>query len=137
MCESGFNQFAHSVRLAGCQHEVVAFAELHNSPHPFNVLRCVSPIALGVEIAEEQFVLSAMLDGSHCARNFATDESFTAPRTFMIEHDAVAGAETVALAIIHGCPVRKNLGNTIGTSRPEWRFLVLRYLLGFTEHFAA
>ena len=55
----------------------------------------------------------------------------------MIKHDAVAGAETVALAIVHGCPIRKNLGYTVGAARPERRLLILRHLLRFTEHFAA
>src|SRR2546426_264840 len=82
---------------------------------------------------EKQFLLLALLNGGNCARNFAADESFAAPRAFMIKHDAVAGAETVALAIIHGCPIRKNLGHTIGAARPERRLLILGHLLGFTE----
>src|SRR6266576_4474325 len=55
----------------------------------------------------------------------------------MIKHDAVAGAEIIALAIIHGCPIRKNLGYTIGAARPERCLLILWHLVGFPEHFAA
>src|SRR5215813_11409451 len=121
MRERRRNELAHSVRFAGSQHEVVAFAELDNSPHPFDVLRRVSPIAFCVQVAEEQFLLHALLNGSDCARNFATDKSFAAPRAFMVKHDAVAGAETVTLAIVHRCPIRKNFGYTIRTARPERR----------------
>src|SRR4030095_4746703 len=117
--EGRLDELAHSVRFAGSQHEVVAFAELDNSPHPFDVLRRISPIAFCVQVAEEQFLLHALLNGSDCSRNFAAEKRFAAPRAFMVKHDAVAGAETVALPIIHGCPIRKNLGYTIWAARPE------------------
>src|SRR5215831_10258833 len=55
----------------------------------------------------------------------------------MVKHDAVAGAETVTLAIIHGCPIRKNLGHAIRTAWPERRLLSLRHVLSPAEHFAA
>src|SRR5262245_53687662 len=125
------------MRFAGCEHEVVAFAELHNSPHPFDVLRRVSPIAFRVKVAEKQFLLHAVFDGSNCARNFPTDESLAAPWAFVIKHDAVAGTQTVALPIIYGCPIRKDLGYTVRTARPKRCFFVLRYLLGLSEHLAA
>src|SRR5262249_24739901 len=137
MRESSFNEFAHSVRLAGSQHEVVAFTDLHNSPHPFDIFRRVSPIAFCVEVAEKQFLLHPVLDGSDATRNFASDESLASPWALMVKHNAVAGAETVALAVIHRCPIRKNLGDTIRAARPERCLLVLRHLLGFPEHFAA
>src|SRR5262245_36090232 len=86
------DEFAHGMRFAGSQHEVVPFAELHKSPHAFDVLRRVSPIAFRIQITEEQLLLHALLDGSDGTRNFATDKSFTASRAFMIEHDAVASA---------------------------------------------
>src|SRR6478672_10961705 len=137
MREGGLDELAHCVRFAGSQHEVVAFAELHNSPHPFDVLRRVSPIAFCVQVAEEQFRLHALLNGSDCARNFAADESFAAPRAFMVEQNAIAGAKAVALSIVNGRPVRKNLRHAVRTSRPEWRLLSLRRLLGLAEHFTA
>ena len=59
--EGRLDELAHSVRFTGSQHEVVAFAELHNSPHAFDVLRRVSPIAFCVQIAEEQFLLQPCL----------------------------------------------------------------------------
>src|SRR5215813_1762265 len=105
MRERRRNELAHRMRFAGSQHEVVAFAELHNSPHPFDVLRRISPIAFCVQVAEEQFLLHALLNSSDSARNFAADESFAATRAFMVEQNAIAGAKAVALAIVNGCPI--------------------------------
>ena len=68
----------------------------------------------------------------------AATASFTASSLVtMVKQDAVAGAETVAFAIIDGCPIRKDLGYTIRAAGPERRLLILWYLLGLTEHFAA
>src|SRR5215208_7062756 len=105
MREGRLNELAHSVRFAGSQHEIVAFAELHNSPHPLDVLRRISPIAFCVEIAEEQFLLDALLDGSDCSGNFAADESFAAARAFMVEQNAIAGAKAIALTIVNSRPI--------------------------------
>src|SRR5262245_19863238 len=105
MRERRLDELAHSMRFAGSQHEVVTFAELHNSPHPFDVLRRISPIAFCVQVAEEQFLLHALLNGSDSTRDFAADESFAAARAFMVEQDAIARAEAVALPIVNGCPI--------------------------------
>src|SRR6266480_6911380 len=78
-----------------------------------------------------------MLNRSDRPRDFAGDEGFAAPRTFMVEHDTVAGTKTVAFPIIDRRPIRKHLCHTVRTSRPERRLLVLRRLLDLTEHFAA
>src|SRR6476659_2162528 len=137
MREGGLDELAHSMRFACRQHEVVAFAELHNSPHPFDVFRRVSPIAFCVQVAEEQFLLDALLNSSDCARNFAANESFAAARAFMVEQNAVAGAKAVALAIVNGRPICKNLCHAVRTPRPKWRLLSLRRLLSLAEHFAA
>src|SRR6476660_9679295 len=137
MREGGLDGLPHSVRFAGSKHEVVAFAKLHNSPHPLDVFRRVSPIAFCVQVAEEQFLLDALLNGGDCARNFSADESFAAARAFMVEQNAIAGAKAVALPIVNGRPIRKNLCHAVRTPRPEWRLLSLRRLLGFAEHFAA
>src|SRR4029077_2558621 len=120
MREGRLDELAHSMRFAGSEHEVIAFAELHNSPHSFDVLRRVSPIAFCVQVAEEQFLLHALLNGSDCARNFAADKSFAAARAFMVEQNAVAGAKAVALPIVNGRPIGKNLCHAVRTPRPKW-----------------
>jgi hypothetical protein len=74
--EGRVDELTHSVRFASCQHEVVAFAELHNSPHPFDVLRRVSPIAFCVKVAEKQFLLHAVLNGSDVRAKFCDLRKF-------------------------------------------------------------
>ena len=46
-----------------------------------------------------------MLNRSDSAGNFSRDECFAAPRTFVIEENAVARAQPVALAIVYRRPV--------------------------------
>src|SRR6478672_7260291 len=105
MREGGLDELPHSVRFAGSKHEVVAFAKLHNSPHPLDVFRRVSPIPFCVQIAEEQFLLHALLNGSDCPRDFAADKSFGAPRAFMVKQNAIASTKAVALPIVNGRPI--------------------------------
>src|ERR1700732_3281795 len=78
-----------------------------------------------------------MLDGGDCARNFARHESFAATRALVIEQDAVACAQAVALAIIYGRPKGKNLCHAVRAARPERSLLGLRDGLRLAEHFAA
>ena len=80
--KSCFDKLAHRVRFAGSQHEIVAFANLQNSPDAFNVIRRKAPISLRVQIAEEQFLLQPVFGRRDSTRDFASDKSFAAPRAF-------------------------------------------------------
>src|SRR6266571_8968037 len=110
---------------------------LKYSPHPFDVLGCISPISFCIESAEKQFLLQAVLDRGDGARNFAGDESFAATRAFVIEQNAVARTKAIAFAVVDRCPIGKRLRNTIWAARPERCLLGLRYLLCLAKHFAA
>src|SRR6266550_6364299 len=78
-----------------------------------------------------------MLDGRDRARDFARHKRLAAPRTFMIEKNAVAGVQAVAFAVVHRRPVGKNFGNAIGTAWPKGCSLRLRDFLRLAEHLAA
>src|SRR6476660_3009224 len=110
---------------------------LKDSPHPFHVLGCISPISFCIESTEEQLLLQPMFDRGDCTRDFTRDESFAAARTFVIEQNAIARAKPIALAVVYRRPIGERLRHTIWAARPERCLLGLRYLLGFTEHFAA
>ncbi len=137
MCEGRFHKLAHGMGFAGCEHKVVAFIVLKDSPHAFDIFGRVTPVALRIEVAEKQFILQIVFDGGNGARNFARDESFAAPRALVVEQDAVTRVKAVALAIIHRRPERKNFCDAVRAARPEGRFLGLRHLLCLAEHFAA
>ena len=55
-------ELAHRVRLAGGDHVVVGLVGLEHPPHRVDVVGGVAPVALGVEVAEEELVLQAGLD---------------------------------------------------------------------------
>src|SRR5580700_8606709 len=101
-----FDEFAHRMRFACRQHKIVGIVLLHDPPHAFDIVAGMAPIALGIEVAEEQRRLLAELDGRHRAGDLARHEGLAADRAFVIEQDAVRGMHAVGFAIIHGDPVR-------------------------------
>src|SRR5438034_11030567 len=105
MGKSCFDKLADRVGFASSQHEIVAFTKLQNPPHAFDVFRCKAPISLRVQISEEQFLLQPVFDRRNSTRDFASDKCFAAPRAFMVEHNGVACAKSVALSIVNGRPI--------------------------------
>src|SRR5437867_13151056 len=55
----------------------------------------------------------------------------------MIEQDTIARVQSVALAIVHRRPIRKDLRYPVRTARPERRLFILRNGLRCAKHFAA
>src|SRR5207244_9284880 len=94
--------------FAGSQDEVISFSKLQNSPHAFDILRRVAPVAFCVQVAEEQLLLQTMLNRSNRTRDFASHKSFPAARAFVIEQNAIARAQAVALQLVNGRPISKN-----------------------------
>src|ERR1700719_3393670 len=78
-----------------------------------------------------------MLDRRDRARDSPRHKGFTAARTFVVEQNAIARVQTIALAIIHRRPVSEHFCDAVRTARPKWRSFRLRYGLDFAEHFAA
>ena len=74
MVEGHLHQFADAVDLAGGDHVVVGLVLLEHQPHRLDVVRRVSPVALGVEVAERELVLEAELDAGRRVRDLARDE---------------------------------------------------------------
>src|SRR6266498_5093180 len=99
---------------------------MKDSPHPFHILGCISPISFCIESAEEQFLLQPVFDRGNCARDFTRDEGFAPPRTFVIEQNTIARAKPVALAVVYRRPIGERLRHTIRAARPERRLLGLR-----------
>ncbi len=114
------------MRLAGRQHVVVRLVLLQHHPHALDIVAGMAPVALGIEIADEQLVLLAGLDRRHRAGDLARDEGLAADRALVIEQDAVRGMDAVGLAVVHRDPIGVELGGAIGTARRERRGLVLR-----------
>ena len=135
MAEGQLDELAHAVGLAGGQHVIVGLILLQDAPHALDIVARMAPVALGVQVAEIQAVLPAMLDGGDRAGDLAGDEGLAAGRTLVVEQDAVAGMHAVGLAVVHRDPVGVQLGGGIGAARVEGRGLALRRLLHLAVQF--
>jgi hypothetical protein len=93
------------MHLAGSKHEVIRFVLLHHEPHAFDVIFGVAPVALGIEIAEVDFVLCACVDSGNGASDFAGHKRFSPTRRFMVKHDSIRGVHSVAITVIYCAPV--------------------------------
>src|SRR5262249_9679005 len=111
MSESQLEELAHRMRFAGGDDEVLRLLLLQHQPHRLHVVRRVTPIPLGVEIAEVELVLQAELDSRRSASDFTRNKCFASPRRLVIEKDSVAGEQAVRLAKIDRNPKRVQLGH--------------------------
>src|SRR5215469_11498782 len=89
LSEGCLDKFAHAVRRTRREHVIVGLILLQDQPHALDKVARVTPVALGVEIAEIERVLSPAGDRRDSARNLAGDKGFAAGRPLMVEQDAV------------------------------------------------
>jgi hypothetical protein len=135
VAEGDFEKFLHRMRLAGGDDVVVRLGLLKHEPHGLDVFLGKAPVALGVEVAEEDLVLPAQLDRGDGAGDLARDEGFAAPGGLVVEENPVAGVHPVGLAVVHRDPVGIDLRARIGTARVEGRRLRLRDFQHLAIHF--
>ena len=109
---------------------------LEHEPHHLHVLLGVAPVALGLEVAEEELVLEPDLDPGRGPGDFPGDEGLAPPGRLVVEEDAVAGVHAVALAVVDGQPVGVDLGAAVGRPGPKRGPLGLGDLLDLAEHLA-
>ena len=135
LAERQLDELTYRMGLAGRQHVVVGLLLLEDAPHALDIVAGVTPVALGVEVAEIKAVLIAALDGRDGARDLAGHEGFAADRRFVIEQDPVRRVHAIGLAVVHRDPVGVELCHGIGTARIERRQLALRRLTHLAEQF--
>lgn len=123
--------------LAGRDDEVVGLVQLQHLPHSFDILRGVSPIALGFEIAEEELFVESSLNTGNSAGDFPGHERLAAAGRLVVEKDAVASEESVGFPVIDRHPVGENLGRRISAAGVKGRAFSLGHFLGFAEHLRA
>ena len=125
----GIDEVAHAVLHAGGDDEVFGLVLLQHEPLHFDVVPGVTPVALGIHVAQIEAVLQAELDAGEGPGDLAGDEGFAANRALVVEEDAVAGVHAVGLAVVHSDPVGVELGNGVGTARVEGGGFLLRGFL--------
>ncbi len=89
----------------------------------------MTPVALGLEIAEIERLFERGLDSGDSAGDLAGDKSLAADRALMVEQDSVRGVDAIGLTVIHRDPVAVEFGDTVRRARIERRGLLLRDLL--------
>ena len=134
MVEGELAEVADAVRPAGGDHVVVAGLLLQHQVHGADVVAGVTPVALGIEVAEGEMVGQAELDAGDAVGDLAGDELDAAQRALVIEQDAAAGVQAEALAVVHRHPVGVELGDTVGAAWVERGALGLPGLLDQAEH---
>jgi hypothetical protein len=78
MLECNIEKLADGVRFIGRDHIIVRLILLQHHPHGLDIFLRVTPVTLGVQVAEVQLILKTGLDVSDRAGDFARDECFTA-----------------------------------------------------------
>ena len=126
MRESQLEKLVNRMRFAGGDDVVVGLLLLEHEPHRADVVAGEAPIALGVEVAHDEFLLQAFLDARGSQGDLAGHERLAAPRAFVVEQDSGAGKEAVSFAIIDRLPVGVKLGTGVGTARVKRRVESLR-----------
>ena len=105
--------------FAAADDVVVRLRRLEHHVHRADVVAGVAPVAFGVEVAEQELVLLAELDARGRLRDLARHELRPAARRLVVEEDAAAGEDAVALAVVDGDVVPVHLRDAVRAARPE------------------
>lgn len=120
-----FDELAHAVLHAGGDHKVFGLVLLQHHPLHAHIVLGVAPVAQGVDVAHVQAIFQAHADIGQATGDLASDKGFTPARAFVVEQNAVAGIHAVGLAVVHGDPVRVELGHGVGAARVKRRGFLL------------
>src|SRR5262249_18268825 len=131
------NELLDAVGLSCADHEILRPFLLQHQPYGPNIVTRESPVALGLKIAEAEFFLEPKLDAGDSVANLAGHELVAAARRLVVEQDARASEQSVALSVVDRDEVAVDLGDAIGAARMERRRLALRRLAHLAEHFTA
>src|SRR5215510_13629405 len=84
MAEGDLHEFAHRPGLAGREHVVVGSILLQDPPHALDVIACMPPIALGLQITEVEALVKSDLDPGDRARNLAGHKRLAPDRALVV-----------------------------------------------------
>ena len=136
VAERHLDEVADGMALAGRHDVVVGRRLLEHEPHRADVVPGKSPVAVRLEVAEVELLLDPELDSGDPVRYLARDELEAAARRLVIEQDAGAGEQPVALPVVDRDVMPEHLRHAIRAARVERRQLGLRHLAHLAEHLA-
>src|SRR5262249_52729467 len=87
--KSFLDKLSYRVTFTGREHIIIWLGLLEHKPHTLDIIPCMAPVALSVEITEIKCCLRTMLDCGYRARDLAGDKGLTTRWAFMIEQIAV------------------------------------------------
>ncbi len=87
------------------------------------------------QIAQPQFIGQAQLDLGCAVGHFVGNELEAAARTLVIEQDARAGKQAIALPVVDGDPVAVDLGCAVRAAGVERGVLILGHFPHLSKHF--
>src|SRR5882672_1673538 len=107
---------------------------LQDQPHAAHIIPRIAPVPLGAQAAEQQFLLTAFVNGRRGAANLLGHEPFAAARRLVIVKDAVGDEQAEALPVNRSHLRSKGLRAAVGSDRPESLLFVLRNLVRAAEY---
>src|SRR5215475_13442196 len=125
------------MRFSCCNDIIIRLLLLKHKPHGFYILLRIPPIALGIEVAQVEFILQSSPNMGNRTGYFAGYESFPSTWRLMIKKDAIAGEDPITLSVVHGNPIGINLGSAVGAARVERRRLPLWHFFRHSVHLRA
>src|SRR5215212_793034 len=134
MSKGTLDELTDTVSLASREDVIAGLRLLHHTPHAFHILPGMSPVALGIEISDEELVLQAKCNRGDCACNLARYEGLAADWAFMIEQDPIRSMNAIGFAVVHYGPIGKELRGRVWAAGVERCRLALR-CLGLAEKF--
>ena len=83
--EGGNQKVPHAVSFSRGYHIVVGLVGLKHHPHSPSVVAGITPVALGIQVAQGKLLLKADFDPSCCTGDLSRHEVFATTRAFVIE----------------------------------------------------
>ena len=103
--ERSFSEFTDSSGFVCGDNIIIRSVLLEHQPHCLDIIFRMSPVALGIQIAEFDIFLQAELDSCDSSGNFSCDKFQSSAFGFVIEQNARTCKQAVALPVILGDPV--------------------------------
>lgn len=137
--ERPIDEIADGIGLTHGDDEVFGLVLLEHKPHSLYIILGMTPVALGIKIADFHLFKLTKADLGNRAGNLASDEVFSAKRGFVVEKKAIAREHAVAFAVVSHDPVAVKLSYAVGASRMEGGFFsisIIGHVVSYaTEHF--
>ena len=102
-----FNELTNGMILTCSEYEIIGRLVLKYSPHPFAVVRGISPIASGFKVAEDELFRLSADDSGDLSRDLFRHEGVSAAGRFVVEQDTVAGVNVIRFPKVNDRPESK------------------------------